>query len=356
MKIAFVVNTTGLTGGIKVILTHANNLQAMGHEVAVIHLLKLADKPILTILACLKKIKYFLLRLTGRNGIDWFVLKPQIEIFRLSSLAKIKSYDCLIATANETADAVCELPVGKGTKFYFVQDYENWTRAISLVDRTYRLPLKKIVISSRLRSIIEEKFAQPAYGPVMNGVELSDFSCSKEKEKKPLNVLMPYHILPKKGTEIGLEVLARLKKEYPEATITLFGAYKVKQRIDFDHRFVYRPTGDALRDVYCTADIFINPCLEEGFGLTPMEAMASKCAVVTTDVGAISEYAINDETALIVKPGDKEELYFAVKQLVENEILRKKISERGYESMKNHTWQKASRQLEQILLANVKID
>lgn len=348
MKIVFVVNTTGLTGGIKVVLTHANNLQTLGNEVTVVHLMRLTSGALAAGKAGLKKIKYFALRLIGRTGADWFQLAPGVEILHLASLSNLGAYDCIVATANETAEPVSRL-AGSGKKFYFIQDYEIWTRNKEAVDQTYRLPLTKIVISRRLKEIMESGFNQPVYGPVMNGVSAEEFACTARVNGRKPNILMLCHILPKKGTAIGLTVLARLKKEFPALTVTLFGAYKPRGAVDLGHRFIYRPIGDRLKELYCAADIFLYPCLEEGFGLTPMEAMSAGCAVVSTDVGAVSDYATDGESALIVKPGDPEALYIAARRLLTNEALRRRLAANGRERMKDHSWREASRQLESIL-------
>jgi len=54
---------------------------------------------------------------------------------------------------------------------------------------------------------------------------------------------------------------------------------------------------------YRALDLFIAPQRWEGFGLTPLEAMASSVPVVAADVGAFSEL-IGDDTGLLIPAGD----------------------------------------------------
>ncbi len=61
-----------------------------------------------------------------------------------------------------------------------------------------------------------------------------------------------------------------------------------------------------IPDWYRALDLFIAPQRWEGFGLTPLEAMASSVPVVATDVGAFSELVAEgpEETGLLVPAGD----------------------------------------------------
>ena len=67
--------------------------------------------------------------------------------------------DALIATAWQSAAPVAEAPDRCGRKFYFVQHYESlYHGAAAAVDATYRLPLRKIVISTWLAEIMASRF------------------------------------------------------------------------------------------------------------------------------------------------------------------------------------------------------
>ena len=57
-------------------------------------------------------------------------------------------------------------------------------------------------------------------------------------------------------------------------------------------------------ELYNQSRVFVQPSFHEGFGYTAVEAMACGCALVTTDNGGSRDYAVADETALVVPPGD----------------------------------------------------
>ncbi len=351
MKIVFALNTTGLTGGVKVVFEHANRLQARGHQVFIVHLLRLKKGYYGWLICQLKLIKYFLLKIVKKNDkIKWFSLNQNIKVLRLDSLNKLKDFNAIIATANETADWVAALSVNNNKKFYFIQDYETWTRDIKMVDATYKLPLKKIVISNWLKGIIANKFKEEVSGVVLNGINYKDFYCKRIKCNKNKKILMLYHFLPKKGVDIGLKAYYEIKKLFPKVELTMFGMYYPEKEILKDIKFFYNPNAKIIRELYCSADIFLFPSIVEGFGLTPMEAMASKCAVVATSVGGIPDYTINNKTALVVSPGKVEPIVQALKKLILNEETLKRIANSGNEYIKNFTWEKATTQFENILI------
>ena len=55
---------------------------------------------------------------------------------------------------------------------------------------------------------------------------------------------------------------------------------------------------------YRGIDLYVAPSRTEGFGLTPLEAMASGVAVIAGDVGAYPEIIVSGETGAVVPTGD----------------------------------------------------
>ena len=69
-------------------------------------------------------------------------------------------------------------------------------------------------------------------------------------------------------------------------------------------RFLPEVDVDRIADWYRALDLFIAPQRWEGFGLTPLEAMAAAVPVFATDVGAFGELVVPGETGTILPPGD----------------------------------------------------
>ena len=57
---------------------------------------------------------------------------------------------------------------------------------------------------------------------------------------------------------------------------------------------------DEIEEILCSTDIFLLPSKKESFGLSALEAMASKCALVTSNCGGLPELNIENETGYLV--------------------------------------------------------
>jgi glycosyltransferase involved in cell wall biosynthesis len=84
-----------------------------------------------------------------------------------------------------------------------------------------------------------------------------------------------------------------------------------------------------MPSVLAAADIVAQPSLEEGLGLSVIEAMASAKAVITTDIPGIREITTEPDVALIVPPGDHQALAEAIRVLIANAPLRREMGIRA---------------------------
>jgi glycosyltransferase involved in cell wall biosynthesis len=354
MKINFLIPTTGLTGGIKIIFQHANNLSQRGHQVAIIYPYVLNKDAVFfeKLIGKLKQARRLILKIVGQDKIAWFKLDPAVKLIRVFDLAEdnIPSADATIATANETADWLVGYSELKGEKYYFIQDYENWTRDAARVDSTWKMPLKKIVVSQRLKALAEEKFQEKVFGVVPDGVDPAVFYPEERIKERDKKVLIMYHVLEKKGFKDGLEAFLLARRKYPELKLFLYGAYQPGSEIRQIASFDLQPTEDRLRELFSSCDIFLWPSRQEGFGLPPLEAMACRCAVISTDTGAIRDYSIPGRTVLLVPPEQPELMADELLKLLADDNLLKMISSGGYEKSREFLLQKSTDILENILL------
>lgn len=74
----------------------------------------------------------------------------------------------------------------------------------------------------------------------------------------------------------------------------------------------------------------------EGIPQAILQAMAGGVPVVTTDVGAIGELAINDRTALVVRKQNSSELAAALLRIREDSVLRERITSNALNLVDNH--------------------
>lgn len=82
--------------------------------------------------------------------------------------------------------------------------------------------------------------------------------------------------------------------------------------------------------LYAAADVFVNPAtVPEGFGRAACEALACRCAVVSTRVGGVEEALRDGETALLVEPGSPAALADAIDRLLGDRDLAARLAAAG---------------------------
>lgn len=349
LKINFILPFKSLNGGVKVVLEYANRLTILGHSVTVTYPLfpyYFGEKRI-NIKDRWWQIRGFASNFIRGNKINWFDFKGNLKRVPWITDLFLDDSDIIVATAWITAYSVVRLSKQKGRKFYFIQGYEIWKGQIERVNNSYRLPLRKIVVASWLKKLIKEKFSDSDVDVITNGINLNEFYNDNKEFNCVPRILLLYHRLELKGISDALQAIDFVRKKHPDFKLVMFSTYHTNNRPK-DVEFHFKPTGAKLRHLYCTSDIFIFPSRFEGFGLTPMEAMACKCAVVASNVGGIPDYAIPGKTALVFEPKDIQTMAEHIIYLMENPRELKRISFAGHEHIKNFTWEKAAKKMDDI--------
>jgi len=115
------------------------------------------------------------------------------------------------------------------------------------------------------------------------------------------------------------------------------------------HLLGYLPP-EELTKFYYRADVFVAPSVwDEPFGLTILEAMASKTPVITTRRGGIPMLVKSGHNGIFVKARNSKRIAEAVNKLLENDELRKKMGENAREIVeKKFTWQIVAKKFDKL--------
>ena len=337
MKITFLAGHLKINGGNRIILKYADLLARMGHEVT------------------LAALTNGWIRRAFKNIIH---LKPSWTPGLAAKVIWIADYkennipdgDIIVATAWPMAGPVALYSAKKGKKFYLSLHYESLYHGPSdLVDPTYRLPLIKIVPSRWLQKIIKDKFQSDSHVIVIP-VDLDLFKFLSEYRKPtPLRILMLNHTYPWKGTKIGLDVFRKIKTDFPDVQLVMFGVRNKKFNDSICDEYHFNPKQDDLAKIYSSCHIYVCTSEYEALGMPAMEAMACKCAAVTFDTGGSSEYALDGETAFVAKHNDVADLEAKLRLAISNEKLRFEISQRGYDFISSKfSWDDAASEIAKV--------
>jgi glycosyltransferase involved in cell wall biosynthesis len=357
MKITFVMTYAGTSGGTRVIATHARELIRRGHQVQVF---STAARP-----AGLRRKVSTLVR-TGKlpqvwkPGKSFFdgteVPHTAIDKFRPLTDADLPDADVVVATWWETAPWVMALSASKGAKAFFIQHYETWGGQTEEVDAAWRLPLKKIVISRWLADLAAEKFGDREVSRVPNSVDRELFHAPpRGKQNRPTVGLLynPHWI---KGCDISLKAIDEARKSIPELELLAFGEKPVSEHLPLGprSRYMLNPGQEKIRDIYAQCDVWLCGSRSEGFHLPPLEAMACRCPVVSTEVGGPLDTIEEGRNGYLVKVKDYAALADRMARVLRlSDGQWRQMSDAAYATACRYTWQDAAVLMERALEAAI---
>jgi glycosyltransferase involved in cell wall biosynthesis len=355
LRITFVLPSLSFTGGVRVVYEHTRQLIARGHAV---RLVVPTLRPALPWTG------------EGRRRLRAWIIDRWIErneralrfygmgdhVLRVPRLDAryFPDGDVLVATAWMTAAPVASPPARCGRGAYFLQHYEVFSPGLeAAVDATWRLPLERIVIATWLARLAHERFGVGVWGPVLNGVNQDLFHARSRHDNEPPVVGMLYELQAWKGVDDGFAAIAVARQAVPGLRLQLFGKSRLRHRLRPGDRYERSPRPERVGAIYRECDLYLSPSWTEGCGLPPMEAMASGCAVVATEVGGIPDVAIAGETVLTAPPRQPAELGAQLGRLAADRELRRRIAEAGRRHIARFTWEASTAALEECLLAIV---
>jgi glycosyltransferase involved in cell wall biosynthesis len=108
-------------------------------------------------------------------------------------------------------------------------------------------------------------------------------------------------------------------------------------------RLVGACAGDTLQTLYDRADVFVSPSLYEGYGMALAEALARGLAIIATTGGAASE-TVPEDARLSVPPADAAALRSALRRVISEAPLRRRLSDAAWRAGQNlPRWDAAAR-------------
>lgn len=170
-----------------------------------------------------------------------------------------------------------------------------------------------------------------------------------KNESDSINIIFARRFQKYRGTRLFASVARKILDKYENVRITFAGSgpdesyLKEMFQNDKNVKFMSYDSEHSL-EVHKDYQIAVIPTIgSEGTSLSLLEAMASNCAVIATNVGGMTNIILDNYNGLLVNPEEKQ-LNVAIEELIENKEKREKLAEKGYETVaqafSRELWQK----------------
>ena len=192
---------------------------------------------------------------------------------------------------------------------------------------------------------------------ILHGIDTEGFSPAENRAALRQRLGLPAdHVIlgcygrirAQKGTDAFVEAALSLLPGRPDVTALVMGRATeghegfltgLKEKVEAAGladriRFLSEVPVHEIADWYRVLDLYVAPQRWEGFGLTPIEAMACGVPVVATRVGAFEEI-VTDETGALVPPDDIEALALAVAPFIDDGDARRRAGEASLDRVRD---------------------
>lgn len=209
--------------------------------------------------------------------------------------------------------------------------HTGWTKwLISRMDHVISVSAKTATYLERESTVILHGIDLERFSPPLNRQEA--------KQKVGLDPAFNYvgcfgRVRHQKGTDIFVDTMLRLLPAHPHWKAVIAGRATAKhaafeeelkakvKAAGLSERILFVGEHTNIPEWYRALDLFIAPQRWEGFGLTPLEAMATGIPVIASDVGAFPELIVDGQTGRIVGRGSVDRFVEAAEPYLQDDGL-----------------------------------
>ncbi|WP_372590332.1 glycosyltransferase family 4 protein [Fervidobacterium pennivorans subsp. carthaginiensis] len=238
-----------------------------------------------------------------------------------------------------------------------IKRHENWNKFLN------RLYIFKQALGSYIKSkrhdwcktlvCVDYNFlnwyrTQLAYIPnkvrvIPNAVEVNKVNRTppnREGDDKSdkVKIIFARRFVPYRGTRIFTDAIKKVLEKFTNVEVTIAGdgpdrTYMEERLRGYSNvKFIEYDVSKTF-EIHSQHDIAVVPSIgSEGTSFSLLEAMASGCAVIATNVGGMTNIIINRYNGILVNPA-AEELYEAIEELIQDSSLRNRIGRLGRQTV-----------------------
>jgi glycosyltransferase involved in cell wall biosynthesis len=292
--------------------------------------------------------------------LHWSVNGLGVDVFHSPDfIPPLKAKGPLVITIHDLAFLIYPQFVTKDSAHYYGQIDRAVRRAdaIIAVSESTRHDLIKMLGAPDDKITVIYEAADPLFQPSDRTVALQSVQALFDIPED--FILFVSTIEPRKNVPGLLRAYRRLRDKYKlTPALVLAGApgwlsedvSKLVEELDLKPHchFLGRVSNHDLHHLYNAALCLVHPAFYEGFGLTPLEAMACGTPVIASNVSSLPE--VVGDAALLINPENDEEITVALWRVLTDATLRAELRAKGLRRAGAFSWERAARQTMDVYL------
>ncbi|OGZ47229.1 MAG: hypothetical protein A3J54_01325 [Candidatus Ryanbacteria bacterium RIFCSPHIGHO2_02_FULL_45_13b] len=193
------------------------------------------------------------------------------------------------------------------------------------------------VISAWLEKIARGFGYRGAIFVIPNGVDVAKFQISDFNPSVKI-IITTSRLVEKNAIDVLIKAFAKVHEIFPDVRLHIVGDGPLRSsmeilahtlQVDAAITFLGTMPNEEVPEQLAAAYMFVRPSRSEGLGISFLEAMAAGVPIIATPVGGIVDFLKDEETGLVCKVDDPQDLAIQIKKLFTNEALYMRLQENG---------------------------
>jgi glycosyltransferase involved in cell wall biosynthesis len=221
---------------------------------------------------------------------------------------------------------------------------------------TMRLPDGMVAISQKTKSDLVRCKVKPQLIDVIPvGIDLERI-VNIAPSPKATDVLFAGRLIQEKRVDLLLNALALAKMDLPTISCVIIGdgpergpLERLAAELELNDNVAFSGfvDQDGLTAQMKSSKVLVLPSVREGFGLVIVEANACKLPVISIshEMSAVRELIQDGVNGFLISKISPDQIAAAVLKIVQDDTLRNRLAEKGFEMSKRYAWSDISKNI-----------